>query len=168
MYENEDSLRELHEQTRNHTFTIANNDVINTNETLSETNDSTKKKKDSELEVTLISDNSNQTVECLEENILKTNDNIDISLDSKKTTMNLESGIDKSENDDDDDDDDEEEEEQDDDDDEDQDDYRENQYYYAMEYDYDDDDEYDYEGYGYENEDEPSEDEEANRGYLEL
>jgi len=143
--------------------------VINTNETLSETNDSTKTKKDSELEVTLISDNSNQTVECLEENILKTNDNIDISLDSKKTTMNLESGIDKSENDDDDDDDDDdEEEEQDDDDDEDQDDYRENQYYYAMEYDYDDDDEYDYEGYGYENEDEPSEDEEANRGYLEL
>lgn len=158
MYENEDSLRELHEQTRNHTFTIANNDAMNTNETLPESNDSTNKKKDSELEVILISDNSNQTIECLVENISKTNDNIEISLDSKKTPMN-ESGLDVSENDDDDDD---EEEEQDD---EDQDDYREHQYYYAMEY----DDEDDYEDYGYENEDESSEyDEEATKASLEL
>lgn len=158
MYENEDSLRELHEQTRNHTFTIANNDAMNTNETLPESNDSTNKKKDSELEVILISDNSNQTIECLVENIPKTNDNIEISLDSKKTPMN-ESGLDVSENDDDDDD---EEEEQDD---EDQDDYREHQYYYAMEY----DDEDDYEDYGYENEDESSEyDEEATKASLEL
>jgi hypothetical protein len=160
MYENEDSLRELHKQSRNHTVTIANNDAINTNEILPESNDSTNKKKDSELEVILISDNSNQTIECLVENISKTNDNIEISLDSKKTPMN-ESGLDESENDDDDDD----EEEEQDDDDEDQDDYREHQYYYAMEY----DDEDDYEDYGYENEDESSEyDEEATKASLEL
>ena len=168
MYENEDSLRELHEQTRNHTFTIANNDVMNTNETLPESNDSTNIKKDSELEVILISDNSNQTIECLEENISKTNGNIEISLDSKKNTMN-ESGLDESENDDDDDDDesddDDDEEEEQDDDDDDQDGYRRHKYYYAMEY----EDEDDYDDYGYENEDESSEyDEEATKASLEL